>query len=83
MTTRIAFAAPDWLCLAAAPTFAVMAWISSGDPMAVYTSGPSLLPSGGMVSMYLLMSLFHLPPWLALVSRRNTAAPLTKRTEGD
>ena len=27
-------------------------------------------PLGGMVPMYLLMSLFHLPPWLRLVSRR-------------
>jgi hypothetical protein len=82
MTTPMTFAAIEWLRLAAAPTFAVMAWISSGDPMALCTSGPGLLPLGGMVLMYLLMSLFHLPPWLTLVSHRGTATPLNNRTEG-
>jgi hypothetical protein len=27
-------------------------------------------PLGGMVPMYLLMSAFHLAPWLKLISRR-------------
>jgi hypothetical protein len=27
-------------------------------------------PFGGMVPMYLLMSLFHSPPWLKLIAAR-------------
>ena len=61
-----------WLCLAASPTFALMAWIAANDapPMALCSSGSSILPVGGMTAMYLLMSLFHLSPWLKLASRR-------------
>ncbi|WKA32044.1 hypothetical protein QUH67_20425 [Bradyrhizobium roseum] len=61
-----------WLSLAAAPTFAVMALIA-----AVTGSGPleslcsaAASPVGGMVPMYLLMSAFHLPPWLNLIPGR-------------
>ena len=61
----------DWLCLAAAPTFAGMALLTAaydnGDMMCM--SGASML--GGMVPMYLLMAAFHLTPWLRLVARRN------------
>ena len=69
-----ALAAVDWLYLAAAPTFAVMALIT-----AVLGAGvPSVLCSGmaggsaltGMVPMYLLMSVFHLAPWLKLIRDR-------------
>ena len=78
------YGAADWLALAAAPVFAVMAWAASGDAMALCSSGSGLLPIGSMVWMYLLMSLFHLPPWLKLASRRCAAVhPFCKRTEGD
>ena len=53
--------AAGWLALAASPTFALMA------------SGSNILPVDGMTAMYLLMSLFHLSPWLKLASGRNWA----------
>ena len=63
--------AADWLYLAAAPTFAIMALLtavlSGGSPLC---SAASVSPVTGMVPMYLLMSAFHLPPWLKLISRR-------------
>lgn len=75
--------AGGWLALAAAPTFAVMAWAVSGS-MAICASGSGALPLDGMAWMYLLMGLFHLPPWLKLVSRRGAAAhPFQRQTEGD
>ena len=57
----------DWLCLAATPTFAVMALLTAmtGADMTCM-SAPGVLPVGGMVPMYLLMSVFHLAPWLRL-----------------
>jgi len=79
-----AHSAADRLCLAATPTFAVMAWISAGGPMTLCASGSGLLPMDGMVPMYLLMGLFHLPPWLRLASRRRaTAFQPHNRTEGE
>lgn len=68
--------AADWLSLAAAPTFAVMAVLTGilggGSDMACMASqNMSLL--GGMIPMYLLMSAFHLAPWLRLVSRSKIA----------
>jgi hypothetical protein len=62
------------LSLAAAPTFAVMALLTAGhgdgmpDMICSATHEGSLL--SGMVPMYLLMSAFHLAPWLRLFSRR-------------
>jgi hypothetical protein len=71
-----------WLCLAASPTFALMAWIAAhhASPMMLCSSGPGMLPMGGMSAMYLLMSLFHLPPWLKLASSRTWAGtrPIAK-----
>jgi hypothetical protein len=59
----------SWLGLAASPTFALMAWVSTYDMQAVScSSGPGILPIGGMAFMYLLMSFFHLSPWLRLAS---------------
>lgn len=57
-----------WLGLAASPTFALMALVTASDPaaMALCSAGSAVLPVGGMPAMYLLMSLFHLPPWLKL-----------------
>ena len=59
----------SWLGFAASPTFALMAWISTYDMQAMLcSSGPGTLPIGGMAFMYLLMSFFHLSPWLRLDS---------------
>jgi len=67
--------AAGWLTLAASPTFALMAWIAANDapPMALCSSGSSILPIDAMTAMYLLMSLFHLSPWLKLASARPRA----------
>ena len=67
-----------WLSLAAAPTFAIMALFTG-----VFGAGPSNMlcsaardasPLSGMVPMYLLMSAFHSPPWLKLISSLRTGA---------
>ena len=60
--------ASRWLCLAASPTFALMALVTavSGEPGMNCMTGQSQL--AGMVPMYLLMSAFHLAPWLKLMS---------------
>jgi len=64
--------AAGWLALAAAPTFALMAWTAArnASPMPLCSMAPGILPIDGMTAMYLLMSLFHLSPWLKLVSGR-------------
>ena len=70
-----ALGAADWLSLAAAPTFALMALLTSvagggaPDMLCGAMHGASLL--SGMVPMYLMMSVFHLAPWLRLVYRRS------------
>ncbi|MBR1146535.1 hypothetical protein [Bradyrhizobium sp. AUGA SZCCT0431] len=63
--------AADFLYLAAAPTFAIMALLTSflGSSDALCASAGAS-PLGGMVPMYLLMSAFHLAPWLKLISHR-------------
>ncbi|MEI1251910.1 hypothetical protein [Rhizobium aouanii] len=68
---RIAAHTADWLSLTAAPTFAVMALLTAttGADMICMTT-PDAFPIGGMVPMYLLMSGFHLAPWLRLADRR-------------
>jgi len=74
--------AAGWLALAAAPTFGAMALLTAffdgSDMCAAAPQGWSL---GGMMSMYLLMGVFHLPPWLRLVSgqRAGAARPDTRR----
>ena len=69
--TRKAVDAGAWLGLAAAPTFALMAWLSAADAphAAMCSSPPGFLPIDAMSWMYLLMALFHVPPWLELASR--------------
>lgn len=64
--------AAGWLAFAASPTFTVMAWLALIDPhtSAFCSSRSAILPIGGMAAMYLLMSLFHLSPWLKLASGR-------------
>jgi hypothetical protein len=73
-------AVADWLCLAATPTFALMALLTAtrggGMPDMLCSAAHGGSPFGGMVPMYLLMSVFHLSPWLTLLSRRgNDARP--------
>lgn len=73
-----AFGVADWLCLAAAPTFAVMALLTTvlggGQPDLLCSATQDASPLSGMVAMYLLMSAFHSAPWLKLLSRRRVSA---------
>lgn len=58
--------ASEWLALAASPTFAAMALLTgvTSGPAEMLCSSAIGMPLGGMVLMYLLMSAFHLAPWL-------------------
>lgn len=65
--------AADWMRLAAAPTFAVMALLTAvggGEPDLLCATGQNSWPIGGMVPMYLLMCAFHSTPWLTLIAHR-------------
>jgi hypothetical protein len=76
--SRITGRAADWLSLAAAPTFAIMAVLTAttGSADMICTTMPDAFPIGGMVPMYLLMSGFHLAPWLRLAAGwRGTSPP--------
>ena len=67
-----ALGAAGWLGLAAAPTFALMALlkaVTAGADM-ICSGVQDAFPLDGMVTMYLIMSAFHLPPWLRLISGR-------------
>jgi hypothetical protein len=68
-----------WLSLAAAPGFAIMALLTAahgGDPAAmVCSAADGSWPLGGMVPMYVLMSVVHSTPWLRLISRRRHKIP--------
>ncbi|WFU44678.1 hypothetical protein QA640_20835 [Bradyrhizobium sp. CB82] len=77
MSQTAAIGAANRLRLAAAPTFAIMALLTAilggGSPDALCsTAGAS--PFGGMVTMYLLMSAFHLAPWLKLIGSRRAVS---------
>jgi hypothetical protein len=61
--------AGGWLGLAASPTFALMAWNAASDAPRVCAPASGMLPIDGMAWMYLLMSVFHLSPWLKLAFR--------------
>jgi hypothetical protein len=65
--------APGWLALAASPSFALMGLIAAIDAPRTALCASGVLPVDGMTAMYALMSLFHLPPWLALVRGRPAA----------
>jgi hypothetical protein len=69
-----ALRAADWLCLAATPTFAIMAlltgFLGGGHPSMLCSAAQNPSPLSGMVPMYLLMSAFHSASWLKLISSR-------------
>ncbi|SCB57541.1 hypothetical protein GA0061105_102535 [Rhizobium aethiopicum] len=67
-----ALAAADFLSLAAAPTFAVMALLTAatGSADMICTTTSDAFPLTGMLPMYLLMTGFHLAPWLRLAARQ-------------
>ena len=70
-----ALGATDWICLAATPTFAIMALLTAvpgGGSPDMLCSVAAASPLGGMVPMYLLMSAFHSAPWLKLISNRRS-----------
>jgi hypothetical protein len=73
-----AFGAADWLCLAAAPTFAIMALLTGvlggGPPHMLCSVARDASLLSGMVPMYVLMSVFHAAPWLKLLSSRRSGA---------
>jgi hypothetical protein len=64
----------DRLCLAAAPTFAIMAMLAAaggdGRHDMVCLAASDASPLRGMALMYALMSAFHSVPWLKLISSR-------------
>jgi hypothetical protein len=68
-----------FLSLAAAPTFAAMALLSArpgGGPLeALCSAAHDASPLSGMVAMYVLMSVFHLAPWLKLIAGRSRHSP--------
>jgi hypothetical protein len=67
-----AFGLADWLALAATPAFTIMALLTAlgGGQADMLCTAHAASPLGGMVPMYLLMSAFHLAPWLKLIRRR-------------
>lgn len=68
----------DWLRLAAAPVFALMAVLTgvlehgAQDMLCPAMRSPLV----GMLPMYMLMSAAHLPPWLKLIARIRAAGRL-------
>jgi len=88
----VAVSPASWLGLAAAPTFALMALLTQlhgGDmPDMLCATVHASSPLSGMVPMYLLMSAFHLTPWLKLIANRRgdarrhgvPAMPLSRTT---
>jgi hypothetical protein len=73
-----ALGAGDRLCLAAAPTFAIMALLAGvlggGPPDMLCSVAQGASSLSGMVPMYLLMSAIHSASWLKLISSRRSAA---------
>jgi len=72
MIRSSASGAAEWLSLAAAPTFAVMALstaVADGQAMGSLCTAAGAWPADGMVLMYLLMAAFHVSPWLQRLGR--------------
>jgi hypothetical protein len=76
--SRNAAALGRLVCLAAAPTFAIMALLTGvlggGLPDMLCSAAQGVSPLSGMVPMYLLMSAFHSAPWLKLTSSQRSGA---------
>ncbi len=72
MRRGIAARGANWLCLAAAPTFAMMALLTAfseaAAPGMLCAAPQHASPLSGMAAMYWLMSAFHSAPWLKLAS---------------
>ena len=68
--------AGEGLALAAAPTFAAMAALTTaldvGTPEMLCASAAPLSPLNGMAAMYFLMAVFHAAPWLRRISGRQS-----------
>jgi hypothetical protein len=73
-----ALEAAGWLCLAAAPTFAIMALLTAvlggRPPDMLCPAVQDASPLSGMPAMYVLMSAFHTAPWLKLIASRRSRA---------
>ena len=73
-----ALRAADWLSLGAAPTFAFVAALTGilggggHESLCSAVSHTSVL--SGMAPMYMLMGVFHVAPWLKLISRWRSGA---------
>ncbi len=70
-----------WLALAATPVFALMGILTGnaghGAHQMSCAAAAHLTPLSGMALMYALMSAFHCPPWLRLISRWRSAGALS------
>ena len=68
----------DWVCLAATPTFAIMALLTAilgGGPQDMLCAAAhDASPLSGMIPMYMLMSAFHSAPWLKRISNWRSGA---------
>ena len=82
VATEIVSHAAHQLGLAATPTFALMAWMTAISPpdMTMCSGASAFVPFNSMALMYLLMSLFHLPPWMKLLAARlqRPSTPVTQ-----
>jgi hypothetical protein len=71
--------AAEWLCLAAAPVFSIMALVTgvfgAGAPDVFCSAVQHVLPLNGMTWMYALMSVLHSAPWLRLISGGRSDGP--------
>lgn len=74
--TPAARRATGWLTLGAAPAFAAMAALTciagGGAHATLCIAAPGASVLDGMAPMYGLMSVFHLAPWLKLITRRRS-----------
>jgi hypothetical protein len=74
------------LSLSAMPTFAIMALLTAvhggSMPDMLCSAARDASPLTGMVPMYVLMSAFHLAPWLRLISSRRHDQPFSCRCGG-
>ena len=75
---RPVLGAADWISLAAAPSFAIMALLTGihggAMPDMLCSAARDASPLTGMAPMYLLMSAFHSAPWVKLIFRQGSGA---------